>query len=96
MPAGTVQLAEQRLATRIDVSPAEAREVMARLLEQFGSGGRDVVGPVDFMEYCDRFGRKRGWVSGQVARMVAEGRLTETADTGRYRIVPRLATASWP
>ncbi|MEV8225027.1 plasmid transfer protein TraB [Streptomyces sp. NPDC079167] len=91
-PAGTVRLAERPAAERIAVSPSEARDVMVRLLEQFEQDGMETVGPKEFMAYCDQFGRKRGWVSGEIARMVIEGRLAETADTGRYRIVPQLAT----
>ncbi|QEU71978.1 sporulation protein SsgA [Streptomyces nitrosporeus] len=91
-PAGTLQLANQPATERIAVSPSEAREVMVRLLEQFERDGMETVGPKEFMAYCDQFGRKRGWVSGEIARMVLEGRLAETADTGRYRIVPQLAT----
>jgi hypothetical protein len=89
-PAVTLQLAEQRPARRIDVSPEEAREVMVQLVEMFEQEGRETVGPVDFMAYCDQHGRSRGWVSGQVSRMVTEGRLAETNTPGRYRIVPQL------
>lgn len=90
-PAATLQLSEQQTTPeRIPVSPAEAREVMVRLLEEFEQEGRTVVGPKDFMEYCDRFGRSRAWVSGEVSRMVREGRLAETDTAGRYRIVPQL------
>lgn len=89
-PAETFRISQQPPAERIAVSPTEAREVMVRLLEQFEQEGRETVGPVDFMEHCDRHGRSRAWVSGQVARMVAEGRLAETNTAGRYRIVPQL------
>lgn len=93
VPTGTVHLSTPPTAEAISVSPTEAREVMVRLLEQFETEGRDIVGPTDFMAYCDQHGRKRSWVSGQVARMVTEGRLAETADAGRYRIVPQLVNA---
>ncbi|MEU4878604.1 plasmid transfer protein TraB [Streptomyces sp. NPDC021608] len=92
-PAATMQLTEQPTADRIPVSPAEAREVMEQLLRDFEEEGRTVVGPRDFMEYCDRFGRSRAWVSGEVSRMVREGRLAETDAAGRYRIVPQLVSA---
>lgn len=71
------------------LSPEEAREAMEELLAEFESEGRTVVGPKDFMEHCERHGRSRGWVSGQVMEMVDAGRLAETTQTGRYRIVPR-------
>lgn len=92
-PARTIQLTAEQPVQRISVTPAEAREVMERLLDMFEGEGRDVVGPVDFMDYCDQHGRSRGWVSGQVSRMVSEGRLTETDTAGRYRIVPQLVNA---
>ncbi|MFJ8589539.1 plasmid transfer protein TraB [Streptomyces sp. NPDC093595] len=96
VPAATLQLAPEPPAgtpERIDVSPEEAREVMAALLALFEEEGRETVGPKDFMEHCDRHGRSRGWVSGQIAQMVIAGRLAETGVTGRYRIVPQLVTA---
>ncbi|MFE6461553.1 plasmid transfer protein TraB [Streptomyces cinereoruber] len=89
-PAETVQLSVEPPARRIDVSPEEAREVMVQLVDMFEREERETVGPVDFMEYCDRHGRSRAWVSGQVSRMVSEGRLAETGTAGRYRIVPQL------
>jgi hypothetical protein len=96
VPAATIQLAPEPPAgepERLDVSPEEAREVMAALLDMFEEEGRETVGPKDFMEHCDRHGRSRGWVSGQIAQMVISGRLAETRVTGRYRIVPQLVAA---
>lgn len=74
--------------SRPKISTAEARAAMEEVLEEFEDEGRDVVGPADFMEYCDRYGRGRSWVSGQVAQFVLAGRLAETNEVGRYRIVP--------
>ncbi|MFJ2749774.1 plasmid transfer protein TraB [Streptomyces sp. NPDC087297] len=73
---------------RPKISTAEARAAMEEVLEEFEDEGRDVVGPADFMAYCDRYGRGRSWVSGQVAQFVLAGRLAETSEVGRYRIVP--------
>lgn len=73
---------------RPKISTAEARAAMEEILDDFEDEGRDVVGPADFMEYCDRYGRGRSWVSGQVAQFVLAGRLAETSEVGRYRIVP--------
>ncbi|MGZ9931716.1 plasmid transfer protein TraB [Streptomyces sp. NC-S4] len=73
---------------RPKISTAEARAAMEEVLEEFEDEGRDVVGPADFMAYCDRYGRGRSWVSGQVAQFVMAGRLAETSEVGRYRIVP--------
>ncbi|MFJ8567106.1 plasmid transfer protein TraB [Streptomyces sp. NPDC093514] len=85
-----VQLAARPPADepRPKISTAEARAAMEEVLEEFEEEGRDVVGPADFMAYCDRYGRGRSWVSGQVAQFVLAGRLAETSEVGRYRIVP--------
>lgn len=74
-----------------DLSPEEARAEMERLLAEFEADDVEVVGPKDFLKKFD--GRSRPWISGQVAEMVAAGRLAETAQTGRYRIVSRPLTA---
>lgn len=73
---------------RQTVSTEEARQAMTDLLDEFEAAGMVEVGPKDFMDHCDRHGRTRGWVSGQVAAMVAAGRLQETDRPGRYRISP--------
>ncbi|MEU6902298.1 plasmid transfer protein TraB [Streptomyces virginiae] len=85
-----VQLAARPPADepRPKISTADARAAMEEVLEEFEEEGRDVVGPADFMAYCDRYGRGRSWVSGQVAQFVLAGRLAETSEVGRYRIVP--------
>ncbi|MFC5719855.1 plasmid transfer protein TraB [Streptomyces gamaensis] len=72
---------------REPISPSQARQAMEELLDEFEAEGRTLIGPKDFMEHCDRHGRARSWVSGQVAAFVLAGRLTETSDTGKYRIV---------
>ncbi|MFF0249586.1 plasmid transfer protein TraB [Streptosporangium sandarakinum] len=74
---------------RRTLGPDEARQAMADLLDEFEAAGMVEVGPKDFMDHCDRFGRTRGWVSGQVSAMVLTGRLRETDRPGRYRIVPQ-------
>lgn len=73
-----------------DLSPEEARAEMERLLAEFVAEGVEVVGPKDFLAKFE--GRSRPWISGQVAEMVAAGRLAETAKAGRYRIVSRPLT----
>lgn len=82
-----ITLAARPEEPRRKLSPKQARAAMEELLAEFEAEGREVIGPKDFMEHCDRHRRSRGWVSGQVAAMVEEGRLAETAETGRYRIV---------
>lgn len=72
---------------RTDVTPEQARQVMEQLLTEFEDEGRAVVGPKDFMEHCDRHGRSRQWISGQIPAFVMAGRLAETDVAGRYRIV---------
>ncbi|GAA2870515.1 plasmid transfer protein TraB [Streptosporangium fragile] len=74
---------------RRTVSTEEARQAMTDLLEEFEAAGMVEVGPKEFMDHCDRHGRTRGWVSGQVAALVLSGRLQETDRPGRYRIIPQ-------
>lgn len=74
---------------RRTITAEEARQAMTDLLEEFEAAGMVEVGPKDFMDHCDRHGRTRGWVSGQVSAMVLSGRLQETERTGRYRIIPQ-------
>lgn len=73
---------------QVKLTAAEARAAMEEILEEFEDEGLDMVGPADFMAHCDRHGRSRSWVSGQVAAFVMAGRLAETNEVGRYRIVP--------
>ncbi|MDK9494693.1 plasmid transfer protein TraB [Streptomyces katrae] len=73
---------------RQDISTADARAAMEEVLDAFEEEGRETVGTRDFMEYCDRYGRGRSWVSGQVTQFLLAGRLAETNEAGRYRIVP--------
>ncbi|WP_371480550.1 plasmid transfer protein TraB [Kitasatospora sp. NBC_00315] len=70
------------------LSKGEAQQAMTDLLAEFEDEGRTEVAPADFMEHCDRFGRSRSWVSGEVSAMVLAGRLRETEEAGRYEIVP--------
>lgn len=72
---------------KVQVSPAQARQVMEDILDEFAAEEREFVRPADFMEHCDRHGRSRSWVSGQVAAFIMAGRLAETGETGVYRIV---------
>ncbi|GAA0426508.1 plasmid transfer protein TraB [Streptomyces luteireticuli] len=87
-PTEVVQLTQRTPdKARERLSPAEARQVMEDLLDEFEAEGRTVIGPADFMAHCDRHGRARSWVSGQVAAFVMAGRLAETGEIGRYRII---------
>lgn len=74
-------------------SPDEARELFADALEEFERAGQMVVGPVDFMDWCDRNNLSRSWVSKRLKEAALEGRLEPTNATGRWRIVPALAAA---
>ncbi|WP_405536388.1 sporulation protein SsgA [Streptomyces sp. NBC_00075] len=74
-------------------SPEEARRLFADALTQFEDEGRMVVGPKDFMEWCDRHGLSRPWVSARLKDAYEEGRLEPTNTTGRWRIVPALTPA---
>ncbi|MEV0027329.1 plasmid transfer protein TraB [Streptomyces atroolivaceus] len=74
-------------------SPDEARELFARALDEFEAAGRMVVGPVDFMEWCDTNGYSRPWVSARLKEAAIEGRLQPTNKAGRWRISPSLTPA---
>ncbi|MFD5673687.1 plasmid transfer protein TraB [Streptomyces sp. NPDC127040] len=76
-----------------ELSPDEARAVLADIVAEFEAAGTMVIGPVDVMAHGARLGRKRGWVSGELQRLLREGRIAETSKPGRYRIVPAMADA---
>ncbi len=73
--------------------PDEARELLALALEEFERAGQMVVGPVDFLDWCDRNNLTRSWVSKRLKEAAIDGRLEPTNTTGRWRIVPALAAA---
>ncbi|EPH46624.1 hypothetical protein STRAU_0314 [Streptomyces aurantiacus JA 4570] len=70
-------------------SPEESRRLFAQALDEFEAAGLMVVGPKDFMDWCDRHGLSRPWVSARLKEAAIEGRLEPTSQTGRWRIVPR-------
>ncbi|GAA3198578.1 plasmid transfer protein TraB [Streptomyces virens] len=74
-------------------TPEEARELFAAALEEFEQNGQMIVGPKDFTDWCDRHSLSRPWVSARLKEAAADGRLQPTNTTGRWRIVPALATA---
>ncbi|MGW2037009.1 plasmid transfer protein TraB [Streptomyces virginiae] len=74
-------------------SPDEARELFAYALDDFESAGQMVVGPKDFMDWCDRHQLSRPWVSARLKDAALDGRLEPTSVTGRWRIVPNLKIA---
>ncbi|MFJ7200877.1 MULTISPECIES: plasmid transfer protein TraB [unclassified Streptomyces] len=74
-------------------SPEEARELFARALDEFEAAGQMVVGPKDFMDWCDANDYSRPWVSARLRDAALEGRLQPTNQTGRWRIVPALTPA---
>ncbi|MFJ8082029.1 plasmid transfer protein TraB [Streptomyces sp. NPDC096205] len=74
-------------------SPEEARRLFADALAEFESEGRMIVGPVDFMDWCDRHNLSRPWVSARLKEAAEQGRLEATNTTGRWRIVPALTAA---
>ncbi|MCF4139179.1 sporulation protein SsgA [Streptomyces sp. Tue 6430] len=74
-------------------SPEEARELFARALEEFEEAGQMIVGPKDFMDWCERHQLSRPWVSARLKEAAVEGRLEPTNATGRWRIVPILTAA---
>ncbi|MET9604504.1 plasmid transfer protein TraB [Streptomyces sp. NPDC006512] len=76
-----------------DLNADQARAVLEEILAEYESEGTMVIGPVDILKHGDRLGRKRGWVSGELQRLLQEGRIAETSKPGRYRIVPAMADA---
>ncbi|MET8023840.1 plasmid transfer protein TraB [Streptomyces avermitilis] len=74
-------------------SPEEARRLFADALAQFEDEGRMIVGPKDFMDWCDTHNLSRSWVSLRLKDAAVEGRLEATNTTGRWRIVPVLTAA---
>ncbi|MFD7786511.1 plasmid transfer protein TraB [Streptomyces nojiriensis] len=76
-----------------DLNADQARLVLEEILAEYESAGTMVIGPVDVLKHGERLGRKRGWVSGELQRLIQDGRLAITAKPGRYRIVPAMADA---
>jgi hypothetical protein len=74
-------------------SPEEARTLLARALDEFEQNGVMVVGPKDFMDWCDAHGYSRPWVSARLREAYEDGRLQDTGTAGRWRIVPTLTPA---
>ncbi|MFE1881893.1 plasmid transfer protein TraB [Streptomyces diastatochromogenes] len=74
-------------------SPEEARRLFGRALEEFESNGQMIVGPKDFMDWCQRNNLSRPWVSERLKEAALDGRLEPTNTTGRWRIVPALTAA---
>ncbi|MFJ9340219.1 plasmid transfer protein TraB [Streptomyces sp. NPDC101733] len=77
----------------VELTREEARTALQLIVAEFESEGTMVIGVVDVMEHAERFGRKRGWVSGELQQLLEEGRLAVTSKPGRYRIVPAMADA---
>ncbi|MFF4040535.1 plasmid transfer protein TraB [Streptomyces sp. NPDC001816] len=73
--------------------PEEARRLLAEALAEFERKGQMVVGPKDFMDWCDSNGYSRPWVSARLKEAAEDGRLEPTSQTGRWRIVPTLTPA---
>ncbi|MFK0217746.1 plasmid transfer protein TraB [Streptomyces vinaceus] len=77
----------------IELSREEARAALQEIVAEFENEGTMVIGVKEVMEHAERFGRKRGWVSGELQQMLDDGRLALTSKPGRYRIVPAMADA---
>ncbi|MFJ7042297.1 plasmid transfer protein TraB [Streptomyces sp. NPDC101112] len=74
-------------------TPEEARRLFDQALTEFEEQGLMVVGPKDFMDWCDQHSLSRSWVSKRLKDAALEGRLEATNTTGRWRIVPTLTAA---
>ena len=62
-------------------------------LAEFEAAGQMIVGPKDFMDWCDRNQLSRPWVSERLKEAAMDGRLEQTNTTGQWRIVPALTPA---
>ncbi|MFI9834017.1 plasmid transfer protein TraB [Streptomyces sp. NPDC051913] len=69
-------------------TPEEARRLFAAALAEFEEAGQMIVGPKDFLDWCDRHHLSRPWVSARLKEAAEDGRLEATNTTGRWRIVP--------
>lgn len=76
-----------------DLTRGQARAALQQIVAEFENNGTMVIGVADVMKHAERFGRKRGWVSGELQDLLKEGRLAVTSKPGRYRIVPAMADA---
>lgn len=76
-----------------ELTREEARAALQEIVAEFENEGTMVIGVKEVMDHAERFGRKRGWVSGELQQLLEEGRLALTAKPGRYRIVPAMADA---
>ncbi|MEU2625873.1 plasmid transfer protein TraB [Kitasatospora sp. NPDC007106] len=74
-------------------TPEEARYLFGEALAEFEHQGRMVVGPKDFMDWCEANGYSRPWVSERLKEAALSGRLEPTGKPGRWRIVPAPAMA---
>jgi hypothetical protein len=73
-------------------TPKDPRAAIEALLREFEEAGHMVIQTKDLMDHCDRHGRSRPWVAGELGRLGREGRLVD-AGRNRYRIVPTLTPA---
>jgi hypothetical protein len=68
-----------------------ALELLDELISMLASVGPGTVAVNQLNPYLEQLGRHRSWVSKQLKRLAAEGRLAPTAEEGVYRLVPTLA-----
>ncbi|KQX85349.1 MULTISPECIES: plasmid transfer protein TraB [unclassified Streptomyces] len=73
--------------------PEHSRALFAQALEEFEENGQMIVGPKDFMDWCEKNNLSRPWVSARLREAAEDGRLQPTNKTGRWRIVPVLTPA---
>ncbi|MFE6912355.1 sporulation protein SsgA, partial [Streptomyces erythrochromogenes] len=79
-------------AAAAGTTPDDPKAAMEEILRHFESKGQMVIQTKDVMEHCDRIGRSRPWVAGELGRLGREGRLVP-AGGNKYRIVPALTAA---
>jgi hypothetical protein len=72
--------------------PDDPKAAMEEILRYFEAKGQMVIQTKDVMEHCDRIGRSRPWVAGELGRLGREGRLVP-AGGHKYRITPALTSA---
>lgn len=82
VPAAPAVAFTEPAAFRMDRD--QALDVLAEALEQLRAAGRTTFRPIDLRHVQQRTGYGRTWVTGELKRLVAAGRL-EDDDRGTYR-----------
>jgi hypothetical protein len=66
------------------LSPTAARAALRTFLLDMARAGHDTVEPRQLVEFRQRIGRQKSWLSDELRRLVGEGFLTDEPDRGVY------------